>query len=93
MSADDDIELKATKLYVGFLLRSHNLVDVKPQKGSIVLWMNTQHRSLNDPQHLITGVIPIDHHGNGDCQIKIFDRTHMGYIRDLIRAHYRGLTV
>lgn len=84
LSLDDSIELKATKLYVGFLFRNHNLVDIKLQKGSIVLWLNTQYGSLNDPQRLITDVTHIGHHGNGDCQIKISDRAHMGYIKDLI---------
>ena len=93
LSLDDSIELKATKLYVGFLFRNHNLVDIKLQKGSIVLWLNAQYGSLNDPQHLITDVTHIGHHGNGDCQIKISDRAHMGYIKDLIRTHYHNQAV
>ena len=93
LSLDDSIELKATKLYVGFLFRNHNLVDIKLQKGSIVLWLNAQYGSLSDPQHLITDVTHIGHHGNGDCQIKISDRAHMGYIKDLIRTHYQNQTV
>ena len=93
LSLDDSIELKATKLYVGFLFRNHNLVDIKLQKGSIVLWLNAQYGSLSDPQHLITDVTHIGHHGNGDCQIKISDRAHMGYIKDLIRTHYQNQAV
>ena len=93
LSLDDSIELKATKLYVGFLFRNHNLVDIKLQKGSIVLWLNAQYGALNDPQRLITDVAHIGHHGNGDCQIKISDRVHMGYIKDLIRMHYRNQAV
>ena len=93
LSLDDSIELKATKLYVGFLFRNHNLVDIKLQKGSIVLWLNAQYGSLNDPQHLIIDVTHIGHHGNGDCQIKISDRAHMGYIKDLIRTHYQNQAV
>ena len=93
LSLDDSIDLKATKLYVGFLFRNHNLVDIKLQKGSIVLWLNAQYGSLNDPQHLIIDVTHIGHHGNGDCQIKISDRAHMGYIKDLIRTHYQNQAV
>ncbi len=89
LSLDDNIELKATKLYVGFLFHTHNLADIKLQKGSILLWLNAPYGSLDDPQHLITDVTHIGHHGNGDCQIKISDRAHMGYIKDLICAHYR----
>lgn len=90
MSLDDDISMKPTKLYVGFQLNNHNLVDIKLQKNSIVLWLNTLFGTLDDPRGLITDVTHIGHHGNGDCQIKIKDNQHMGYIKDLILAHYRN---
>lgn len=90
LSLDDGIELKATKLYVGFLFNNHNLVDIKLQKNSIVVWLNTQYGVLDDPRGIITDVTHTGHHGNGDCQIKVTDKKHMGYIRDLIRMHYQN---
>ncbi len=92
LSLDDAISLKPTKLYVGFQLNNHNLVDMKIQKNSIILWLNTQYGVLDDPHGLIKDVTHIGHHGNGDCQIKIVNNIHMGYIKDLINAHYRNQT-
>lgn len=37
LSLDDSIELKPTKLYVGFLFNNHNLMDIKLQKNSICM--------------------------------------------------------
>lgn len=88
LSLDDNIEQKATKLYMGFLFHNHNLVDIKLQKKNIVLWLNTPFGTLSDPRGIITDVTHVGHHGNGNCQIKITDRSHMGYIKDLISAHY-----
>lgn len=88
LSLDEDISLKPTKLYVAFQLSNHNLVDIKLQKHSVVLWLNTQYGTLDDPRGLIADVTHIGHHGNGDCQIKITNKAHMGYIKDLILAHY-----
>lgn len=90
LSMDDSIELKATKLYVGFLFNNHNLVDIKLQKNSILVWLNTNYGVLDDPRNLITDVTHIGHHGNGHCQIKIANKRHMGYIKDLIQAHYQN---
>ena len=90
LSLDDSIELKATKLYVGFLFNNHNLVDIKLQKNSIIVWLNTRYGVLDDPRGIITDVTHTGHHGNGDCQIKIADKSHMGYIKDLIQAHYQN---
>ena len=88
LSLDDSITIKATKLYVGFLLHNHNLVDVKLQQKSFVVWLNTLFDSVDDPQRIVRDVTHIGHHGNGDCEIKISDDSNMGYIKDLIRKHY-----
>lgn len=90
LSLDDSIELKATKLYVGFLFNNHNLVDIKLQKSSILVWLNARYGVLDDPRGIITDVSHTGHHGNGDCQIKVTHNGHMGYIKDLIQAHYRN---
>ena len=90
MSLNEDISIKPTKLYVAFQLNNHHLADIKLQRNSIVLWLNAQYGILDDPRHLITDVTHIGHHGNGNCQIKISDAVHMGYIKDLILAHYHN---
>ena len=91
LSLDENIAMKPTKLYIGFLLHNHNMVDIKIQKTSIVIWLNTKYGTLDDPRHIITDVSHIGHHGNGDCQIKVSDRRHIGYIQDIIANHYLKL--
>lgn len=93
LSLNEGISMKPTKLYVAFQLNNHNLVDIKIRKNSIVLWLNTQYGKLDDPRHLIMDVTHIGHHGNGNCQIKITNTAHMGYIKDLILAHYHNAAV
>lgn len=89
LAFDDDIELKATKLYIGFFLRNRCIFSIKLQKNSILLWINALYGSLDDPKRLITDVTHKGHHGNGDCQIKIDDRANIGYVKDLINAFYK----
>ncbi|MEG1359963.1 MAG: DUF5655 domain-containing protein [Clostridia bacterium] len=88
LSLDDSITIKATKLYVGFLLNNHNLVDIKLQQKSLVIWLNALFGSIDDPQRILRDVTHIGHHGNGDCEIKITDDSSIGYVKDLIRKHY-----
>ncbi len=88
MSMDADITIKPTKLYVGFQLRNHNIIDIKIQKNAIVVWLNTEYGMIDDPRHMITDVTHVGHHGNGDCQIKITNKEHIGYIQDLIATFY-----
>lgn len=90
LTLDDDITMKPTKLYIGFLYHNHNLVDIKLQKNSIIVWLNTQYGKLNDPMKMISDVTHKGHHGNGDCQIKLSGRENMGYVKDLILSHYQN---
>lgn len=84
LTLDDDITMKPTKLYIGFLYHNHNLVDIKLQKNSIIVWLNTQYGKLNDPMKMISDVTHKGHHGNGGCQIKCCSgRENMGYVKRL----------
>ena len=88
LSLDDDISIKPTKLYIGFQQNRRHLLDMKIQTSSVVIWLNTEYGKLDDPKGLIKDVTHIGHHGNGDCQIKVEDRTNLGYIKDMIFAYY-----
>jgi len=60
--------MKPTKLYVAFQLNNHNLIDIKLQKNSIALRLNTQHGKLDDPLNLIMDVTHKGHHGKSSCK-------------------------
>lgn len=90
LSLDDEITIKPTKLYIGFLYHNHNLVDIKLQKNSIIVWLNTEYGKLDDPMKVISDVTHKGHHGNGNCQIKLSGKENIGYIKDLILSHYQN---
>lgn len=91
MSLGDEISLKATKLYIGFLYHNHNLVDIKLQKNSLIIWLNAPYGVYEDPLKLIKDVTHIGHHGNGDCQIKLENNQNIGALEDLLRVHFQHI--
>ncbi len=88
LSLDESIKVKATKLYIAFLLKNHNLFDIKIQRGSLMLWINARFDGMDDPKHIIRDVTHVGHHGNGDCQIKISDSINIGYIKNIMSDFY-----
>ena len=87
-SLDDGITLKDTKLYIGFMYHNHNLIDVKLQKNSLVIWLNAPYGIYDDPSGVIKDVTHTGHHGNGDCQIKLENSRHLGTLEDLFMQHF-----
>ncbi len=85
LSLDDNITLKPTKLYIGFNRGRKSVVSIKLQKKSLVLWLNTEPKALNDPKRIIKDVTNIGHHGNGNSQINISNVQDIGYIEDLLK--------
>lgn len=86
LGLDDNITLKPTKLYIGFNRGRKSVVSIKLQKKSLVLWLNTEPHTLNDPKKIIKDVTHIGHHGNGNSQINISSTADIGYIEDLLKC-------
>lgn len=86
LGLDDNITLKPTKLYIGFNRGRKSVVSVKLQKKSLVLWLNTEPNTLNDPKKIIKDVTHIGHHGNGNSQVNISSTADIGYIEDLLKC-------
>lgn len=86
LGLDDNITLKPTKLYIGFNRGRRSVVSIKLQKKSLVLWLNTEPNTLNDPKKIIKDVTHIGHHGNGNSQINISNTADIGYIEDLLKS-------
>lgn len=91
LGLDDNISIKPTKLYIGFNRGRKSIVSIKLQKKSLILWMNTDPNSLNDPKNIIKDVTKIGHHGNGNSQIQISNSRDIGYIEDLLNCFINSL--
>jgi predicted transport protein len=85
LGLDDSIILKPNKLYIGFNRGRKSIVSIKLQKNSLILWLNTEPTTLNDPKKIIRDVSNIGHHGNGNSEIKISNTEDIGYIEDLLK--------
>jgi predicted transport protein len=83
----DDIQVRPTKLYIGFISTS-NFCDVAIQRRSIKIWINLNFGELDDHKKLARDVSGIGHHGNGDYEIQISDDQDLEYIVSLIKSGY-----
>jgi len=86
LSLNDSIILKPTKLYIGFNRGRKSLFSIKLQKNSLLLWINENTDSIDDPKNLIRDVSNVGHHGNGNCEIKISNSKDIGYIEDMLKC-------
>lgn len=91
LSLDDNIIINPTKLYIGFNRSRKSIISIKPQKNSIILWINAEPQNIIDLQGIIKDVTNIGHHGNGNSQIKIVDNKNIGYIEDLLKTYVSTL--
>lgn len=80
----DNLEIKIRKFYIAFLL-NRNVVDVRPQKKSIKLWINLSKGELDDPKNLARDVSSTGHLGNGDYELQLNADDDLEYIISLIK--------
>ena len=83
----EDVTIKPTKLYVGFIART-NFVDIGIQKKALKIWLNLKKGELKDPKGIARDVSNIGHWGNGDYEIQINDNSNLEYIISLIKQSY-----
>ncbi|MEG6546795.1 DUF5655 domain-containing protein [Acinetobacter bereziniae] len=80
-----DLNIKFKKVYIAFEKNNRNLVYFSIQKNQIKIWLNTKFNKIDDPKNLINDVTGIDHHGSGDCELKVSDTENLEYILSLIK--------
>ena len=90
LELDENISIKPTKLYIGFFKNRKSLISIKIQKGSLVVWLNTDLVYIDDPKKLVRDVSNIGHQGVGNCEIKLSDNSNIGYIEDIIRKYFES---
>jgi predicted transport protein len=83
----DDIQVRPTKLYIGFIT-STNFCDVAIQKKTLKIWINLAKGELDDHKGIARDVSGIGHHGNGDYEIQISDDSNLEYIVSLVKSSY-----
>lgn len=86
---DTNFEIKPTKLYIGFRINQHNVVDLLPQKRKLKIWINLSKGELDDPEEMFRDVSNTGHWGNGDYELSISDDEQLEYILSLLKQSWR----
>lgn len=85
-----DLNIKFKKVYIAFEKNNRNLVYFSIQKSQIKIWLNTKFTNIDDPKKLINDVSNVDHHGSGDCELKVVDTENLEYILSLIKQLFKA---
>lgn len=87
---DDNIDIKAKKLEIGFVYNKKVMVDIHLQKKALKMWLNTKIGTLDDPRSITRDVSNTGHWGNGDYEIQISNDEEIEYIFSLIKQVYKN---
>lgn len=82
-----DVQIKPTKLYVGFIART-NFADIHIQRNSLKIWLNLKKGNLLDFKQISRNVSQIGHWGNGDYELLLKLDTDLEYVMSLIKQSY-----
>ncbi|WP_298948564.1 DUF5655 domain-containing protein [uncultured Polaribacter sp.] len=80
----DDIDIKATKLYIAFK-KDKNLSDIVILKKGLKIFINLTKGNLDDPKGIMRDVSNTGHWGNGDYETIVKNTKDMEYIMSLIK--------
>lgn len=86
----NDVEVKATKLYVAFTVNGSNFVDIVIQRKGLKIFLNMFQGTLDDPYDLTRNVANTGHWGNGDYELTISNAEKLDYILSLIKQSYKN---
>lgn len=89
LSLDDNFDIKAKKLEVGFVYNKKVMVDIHLQKKALKMWLNTKVGTLDDARNITRDVSNTGHWGNGDYEIQISNDDNIEYIFSLIKQLYK----
>jgi len=85
LNLSPDLELNIKKVYIAFQKNKKNIVYFSIQKYQIKIWLNVKFYEINDPKKILKDVTGIDHHGSGDCEVKVSDTEDLEYILSLVK--------
>jgi len=87
LNLGNDIEVVHRKLYIGFKRRT-NFFDISPYFTELKCWINLKVGKLDDPKGLGRDVSNTGHHGNGDYEFRVDEKTDLQYLMFLIKQSY-----
>lgn len=88
LNLDDNFDIKAKKLEIGFVYNKKIMFDILLQKKALKMWFNTKIGALDDPKKITRDVSNTGHWGNGDYEIQISNDEDIEYIFSLIKQLY-----
>lgn len=83
-----DVEIKPTKVYIGFRVVNKIFTDVNLQKKIVGMRINLKKGVMDDPKHLFQDVTEKGHWGVGHYEAKIDEETDIDYLMSLIKQSY-----
>jgi len=83
----DDIQVVPLKLYIKFK-RNTNFIDVQFQKSKLLVYMNMNKGTLDDPKNLARDVSEVGKYGNGDYVFSLSNNENLDYVVSLAKKSY-----
>ncbi|MGL4731526.1 MAG: DUF5655 domain-containing protein [Clostridium sp.] len=90
LALDENMNIKVTKDYIGFVLNNKKMVDTLLLKKSMKIWINAKWGVLEDSKNISRNVSNVGHWGNGDYEIQISNNEDIEYIFSLIKQIYKN---
>jgi len=84
----DNIEIKPTKLYIGFTVEGKIFCDLSFTKHKLKFRINAKQGQLKDPLEISRDISNIGHWGVGEYEVKINDKDEIYDLMNLIRQSY-----
>lgn len=85
---DPNIRKTIQRHYIAFKLKT-NFCDIKVQKASLKIWVNSKYGKLEDPKNRFRNVSNVGHYGNGDYEIKIMNDEEIEYVLSVIKQEWK----
>lgn len=85
----DDVKIIPLKFYIAFK-RNTNFMDVELRNSKILVFLNMNFGTIDDPKNMARDVNKIGHYGNGDYEITIKDPKDIEYVISLAKISYNN---
>lgn len=84
----DDVVIKATKLYLKFIVNNKIFLSMEPRVNDLQFWINIDVGKLKDPEGKTRDVSTKGHHGVGNYEININPDEDLYYFMSLVKQAY-----
>ena len=91
LSLDENIKVKATKVYISFTINKKIIIDITPLKSKLKIWLNAPAGSIKDERNIFRDVSNTGHWGNGDYEVSMSNDESFEYVMQYIKDLYNEL--